>query len=92
MDSGRSVPRAQGVGVFVSASLPPPGIVLDPVFTQIAINDFAGEVEFFKTLPSIDNPLELRNPEFQITTTVTADTWLSSVKGQVFNQWFKGCL
>ena len=40
--------------VFLSASLPT-GIMLDPE-TGLTMNDFAGGVEFFHTLPSIDDP------------------------------------
>ena len=51
------------LSVFISVSLPTGGILLEPN-TGLTINDFAGGVEFFKTLPSIDDPLALRSPAF----------------------------
>ena len=42
-----------------------------------SINDFAAGVEFFKTLPSIDDPDELRGPDFQLPTNADADQWLA---------------
>ena len=60
------------LGVFLNASVPG-GIPIDPVFTQIYVNDFAGGVEFFKSLPSIDDPEELRNPDFQVDSSMDAD-------------------
>ncbi len=50
------------LGVLITASVPG-GIILEPK-TGLAINDFVAGVEFFKTLPSIDDPFELRRPEF----------------------------
>ena len=44
-------------------------------------------VEFFKTLPSIDEPEELRGPDFQLPTAQSADQWLASVKAQVVKQY-----
>ncbi|NBV87825.1 MAG: hypothetical protein EBS01_16490, partial [Verrucomicrobia bacterium] len=73
------------LGLFVSVKTAT-GIMLEPT-TGLTINDFAAEVEFFKTLPSISDPLELRRPDFSVTSTVTSDGWLASVEGQVFNQW-----
>ena len=49
--------------VFLSASLPDAAILLDPD-TGLTINNFAGGVEFFKTLPSIDDPIALRGAAF----------------------------
>ena len=74
------------LGVFLSASLPG-GIVLEPVFTGLAMNDFAAGVEFFKTLPSIEDPFELRRPEFNLPLTVDPTQWLASVKQQVVLQY-----
>jgi hypothetical protein len=73
------------LGVFISASIPG-GIVLEPN-TGLAINDFSAGVEFFKTLPSIDKPDELRGPDFGLPTAQSADQWLSSVKQQVVAQY-----
>ena len=56
--------------MFVSVEIPG-GIVIEP-HIGLAINDFAAGVEFFKSLPSIDDPLLLRGPEFQVGGTVDA--------------------
>jgi hypothetical protein len=73
------------LGVFVNVEVPG-GILLEPN-TGLSINDFAAGVEFFKSLPSIEEPEQLRDPAFEVSTTVTADSWLSSVKMQVFSQY-----
>src|SRR5262249_39927123 len=73
------------LGVFISASVPS-GILLEPI-TGLSINDFSAGVEFFKTLPSIDNPEDLRRPEFQLPTSQSAGDWLASVKQQVALQY-----
>ncbi|MGZ6715887.1 MAG: hypothetical protein ACXVFG_14140, partial [Gaiellaceae bacterium] len=73
------------LGVFLEASLPT-GIVIVPQF-GIAINDFVAGVEFFKTLPSIDSPFDLRGPDFNLPTAVPADQWLDSLRGQVATQY-----
>ncbi|MBK8118786.1 MAG: hypothetical protein IPK39_05850 [Sulfuritalea sp.] len=73
------------LGVFISASVPG-GILLEPN-TGLAINDFSAGVEFFKTLPSIDKPEELRGPDFQLPTALSADEWLAGVKAQVVKQY-----
>jgi hypothetical protein len=71
------------LGVFVSASVPG-GIVIEPN-TGLAFNDFSAGVEFFKSLPSIDDPALLR--QFGIPTDTTASDWLAEVKQQVVNQY-----
>ncbi|HXG46835.1 MAG TPA: hypothetical protein VNO52_04360, partial [Methylomirabilota bacterium] len=73
------------LGVFINASVPG-GILLEPN-TGLAINDFAAGVEFFKTLPSIEDPFELRNPAFGLPTNITPEMWLDDVKRQVVNQY-----
>ena len=73
------------LGVFLNIEVPG-GIVLEP-HIGLAVNDFAAGVEFFKSLPSIDDPLQLRDPAFSVSSTVSADTWLAGVKGQVFDQY-----
>ncbi|NOS68309.1 MAG: calcium-binding protein, partial [Verrucomicrobia bacterium] len=73
------------LGVFINASVPG-GILLEPN-TGLSINDFAAGVEFFKSLPDIENPTDLRGPAFDVPTTVTADSWLTDVKGQVVLQY-----
>ncbi|MCC6231170.1 MAG: hypothetical protein IT580_00900, partial [Verrucomicrobiales bacterium] len=73
------------LGVFLNAEVPG-GILLEPN-TGLSINDFSAGVEFFKTLPSIDDPLLLRGPQFQVQPTVDAGLWLQDIRGQVFKQW-----
>ncbi|HEY9249312.1 MAG TPA: hypothetical protein VIO38_09285, partial [Rariglobus sp.] len=73
------------LGLFINVNIPG-GILLEPT-TGLTINDFSASVEFFKTLPSISDPLALRSPEFSVSPTVSAENWLASVKGQVLNQW-----
>ncbi len=72
------------LGVFLNIEIPG-GILLEP-FTGLTINNFSAGVEFFKTLPSIEDPEKLRDPAFQVSPTVSADTWLASIKSQVFSQ------
>ena len=72
------------LGVLIGASVPG-GIVLEPN-TGLAINDFTAGVEFFKSLPSIEDPFELRNPAFGPSTELTAEQWLNSLQAQVVAQ------
>ncbi|HKI92981.1 MAG TPA: hypothetical protein VJ986_11835, partial [Gaiellaceae bacterium] len=73
------------LGVFINVNTPT-GILLDPD-TGIAINNFAGGVQFFHTLPSITDPMQLRNAAFSTPTNgVTVDNWLSTIKQQVVAQ------
>ena len=62
------------------------GILLEPN-TGLSINDFSAGVEFFKSLPSIEEPEELRGPQFDLPTGQSADQWLASVKQQVVTQY-----
>ena len=48
--------------VFINVKTPT-GVLLVPQI-GLTINDFTAGVEFFKTLPSIEDPFALRNPEF----------------------------
>ncbi|MFL2871082.1 MAG: calcium-binding protein, partial [Pirellulaceae bacterium] len=73
------------LGVFISASTPT-GIMLEPN-TGLTINDFSAGVEFFKSLPAIDDPYELRNPEFGLPTDMTTEAWLASLQDQVVQQY-----
>ena len=73
------------LGVFISVNIPG-GILLEPN-TGLSINDFAAGVDFFKTLPSIEDPIELRRPEFNVQTVVTAENWLEDIKAQVARQY-----
>ena len=43
-------------------------------------------MKFFSTLPSIEDPFDLRRPEFAVSTTTNAGDWLTSLKQQVANQ------
>jgi hypothetical protein len=72
------------LGVFINVEIPG-GVVLEPN-SGLAINDFSAGVEFFKSLPSIDDPFALRNPDFELPSEMTADQWLASVKQQVAMQ------
>ncbi|MBI3447906.1 MAG: hypothetical protein HY049_03165, partial [Acidobacteria bacterium] len=72
------------LGIFMSVSIPG-GVILVPQI-GLAINDFSAGVDFFKTLPSIEDPFKLRGPEFQLPTALTPEQWLAGVKQQVVNQ------
>ena len=67
--------------VFLNVELPT-GLMLVPQI-GLTLNDFAAGVEFFKTLPSIDDPFALRSAAFALPTTLTADQWLASLQQQV---------
>lgn len=73
------------LGVFINASIPG-GVVIVPQI-GLALNDFAAGVEFFQSLPCIEDPFELRRPEFGLPTEVTPETWLAQVKDQVVTQY-----
>jgi hypothetical protein len=73
------------LGVFINAAIPG-GIVVEP-HIGLAFNDFSAGVEFFQSLPSIDDPFDLRRPEFGLPTDVTPELWLSQVKDQVVTQY-----
>ncbi|MFZ0041730.1 MAG: hypothetical protein WAK93_10520, partial [Solirubrobacteraceae bacterium] len=70
--------------VFIDAQVPG-GILLDPD-TGLTLNNFAGGVQFYSTLPSIDDPLQLNNPAFNLPTQLTAAQWLASLQQQVASQ------
>lgn len=69
------------LSVFINAELPS-GIILVPQI-GLAINDFSAGVEFYKSLPSIEDPFALRGPEFGLPTELSPEQWLASVKDQV---------
>ncbi|MCX5670553.1 MAG: hypothetical protein NTU94_04440, partial [Planctomycetota bacterium] len=73
------------LGVFLRCSVPG-GIMLEPN-TGLSMNDFAAGVDFFTTLPSIEDPLDLRGPAFGLPSDMTPEQWLASVKLQVVNQY-----
>ncbi len=69
----------------------PTGITLDPD-TGLTINNFVGGVQFFQTLPSLSDPMELRNLTLATPGTQTPDQWLAGVKLQVVNQYKQSLL
>ncbi len=69
------------LNVLINVEIPG-GILLEPN-TGLTINDFTAGVEFFKTLPSIDDPFALRSPEFGLPTSQSADQWLAGLQQQV---------
>ena len=70
--------------VFINVEVPGGLVIFPPI--GLAINDFAAGVEFFKTLPSIDDPLALRGPDFALPSNVNAANWLTSLQAQVARQ------
>ncbi|MCW5954121.1 MAG: hypothetical protein KIT69_17865, partial [Propionibacteriaceae bacterium] len=60
----------------------PTGILLVPQI-GLTLNDFSAGVEFFKTLPSLEDPFALRNSVADLPTAQSADTWLASLQQQV---------
>ncbi|HEY3485966.1 MAG TPA: hypothetical protein VGK49_11310, partial [Ilumatobacteraceae bacterium] len=72
------------LGVQITASLPT-GVMLVPQI-GLVMNNFVAGVEFFKTLPAIEDPFELRRPEFSASTTQSAGDWLTALKAQVAAQ------
>ena len=72
------------LSAFINIEIPG-GILLEPI-TGLTINDFSAGVEFFKTLPSIDDPFALRSSAFQLPTAQTADEWLNGLQRQVAAQ------
>ena len=67
--------------VFINVEVPG-GILLEPN-SGLTLNDFSAGVEFFKTLPSIDDPMALRGSDFGLPTALTADQWLTGLQQQV---------
>src|SRR5262249_33662986 len=61
------------LGVLISVSTPGGIMIVPPL--GLAINDFVGSVEFFKSLPSVENATDLRGPAFQLPTAVSVDNW-----------------
>ncbi|HND56210.1 MAG TPA: hypothetical protein PLV92_27525, partial [Pirellulaceae bacterium] len=75
------------LGVLITASVPG-GILIDPTgITGLSLNDFVGGIEFFKSLPSITEPDQLRMPEFSVSPALDASTWLTTTKQQVIKQY-----
>ncbi|HEX4525985.1 MAG TPA: VCBS repeat-containing protein, partial [Gaiellaceae bacterium] len=72
------------LSVFINVKTPT-GVMIVPQI-GLVLNDFSAGVEFFKTLPSIEDPFALRNPEFGLPTDQTADQWLAGLQQQVAAQ------
>ena len=70
--------------VFINVETPT-GILLVPQI-GLTLNDFAAGVEFFKTLPSLEDPFALRSSVADLPTAQTADSWLVSLQQQVAAQ------
>jgi hypothetical protein len=71
------------LGILVSVKAP---LVVEPVFTGFTIEELTGGIEFFKSLPTITEPEELRDKAFAPATELDSDQWLAQVKQQVVNQ------
>ncbi|MEX2495926.1 MAG: hypothetical protein WD448_07555, partial [Woeseia sp.] len=72
------------LGVFIDVAAP---VLLDVSGTTgIAITNFTASVQFFKSLPTISEPEELRRPEFGSQTDMDAGAWLENVQEQVVAQ------
>jgi hypothetical protein len=72
------------LGVYINVEIPG-GIVLVPPM-GLALKGFSAGVEFFKSLPSIDDPFALRGSEFGLPTELTPEQWLASLKLQIVLQ------
>ncbi|MHB9067992.1 MAG: choice-of-anchor Q domain-containing protein [Pirellulaceae bacterium] len=73
------------LGVMITASTPT-GILLEPT-TGLTINDFVAGVEFFKTLPALTEPEQLRDQSLATAADIDSDSWLASVQDQVVAQY-----
>ena len=75
------------LGVTITSAVPG-GIIIEPI-SGLALNDFTGGVEFFKSLPSVTNPSDLRLIPSASGSDLDAGAWLDSVKLQVVTQYKK---
>ena len=73
------------LGVMMTASTPT-GILLEPT-SGLSINDFVAGVEFFKSLPVLTEPEQLRDASLEPVAEINPDVWLASVKDQVVDQY-----
>ncbi|MBN1192526.1 MAG: hypothetical protein JXA36_02365, partial [Coriobacteriia bacterium] len=73
------------LGVQLGVSLPT-GIIIHPP-TGLCLNDFVAGVEFFKTLPAITSPFDLRGSAFNVPSTLSVDEWRAGIESQVAAQW-----
>ncbi len=71
------------LGVQITAAVP---ILIVPQI-GLTLTNFVAGVEFFKTLPDIDDPFDLRRPEFSASTATSAGDWLTALKAQVAAQY-----
>ena len=74
------------LGVLINVQVPG-GVPIGPPQIGLMMNDFVAGVEFFKSLPSITDPLDLRNPEFSAAGNLSVDGWLTQLRGQVAAQY-----
>ena len=74
------------LGVLINVQVPG-GVPIGPPQIGLMMNDFVAGVEFFKSLPSITDPLDLRNPEFSASGNLSVDGWLTQLRGQVAAQY-----
>ena len=70
------------LSVLINVDIP---ITIEPT-SGLTISDFVASVEFFKTLPSIDDPFALRGSAFAAPGEISIDGWLDTVRGQVATQ------
>ncbi|MDC0296391.1 hypothetical protein OAK95_01935, partial [Akkermansiaceae bacterium] len=70
------------LSVLLNADIP---ITIEPN-SGLTISDFTASVEFFKTLPSIDDPFALRGSAFAPPGDIDVSTWLDTVRSQVATQ------
>ena len=70
------------LSVLLNADIP---ITIEPN-SGLTISDFTASVEFFKTLPSIDDPFALRGSAFAPPGDIDVSTWLDTVHSQVATQ------
>ena len=70
------------LSVLLNVDIP---ITVEPT-SGLTISDFVASVEFFKTLPSIDDPFALRGSAFQAPGDIDVAGWLDTVRSQVATQ------
>jgi hypothetical protein len=70
------------LSVLINADIP---VTIEPN-SGLTIGDFVASVEFFKTLPSIDDPFALRGSDFAAPGDISLSGWLDTVKSQVAAQ------
>ncbi|MGH7134273.1 MAG: hypothetical protein ACREHD_00950, partial [Pirellulales bacterium] len=69
---------------YVSVSAP---VILDPVFTGLALTDFSAGIQFDSTLPVITDARQMENqPDFVPSSQLSLDQWKSLLETSVENQ------